>query len=949
LALAAPVAAQDGSPAAVPAGERAPDPSATSTGVSEPRADRQSDAAADPDSRIQPISSPKEEEMVITGSRIERSKLDSVGPVSVFTAEDISLSGITTMDQLLVRLPSIGAQGLNANSNNGGLGLAFVDLRNLGPSHTLVLMNGRRLPVSSSGVSDAVDINDIPVSMVERVEVLRDGASSVYGSDAVAGVVNFILKDEFQGLELDALSGLSARRDGRDVDFSLTGGRTFDQTKILFNAGWLDTNPVHDRDRTFSKMALSGTLSSSGAFIYGSSVVPEGRVSTATQGLQFFRATPQASFQRLSSPNLDQRFNYATSQFLVSPQQRLSMNLLASHPFSDAVEPYLEASYTQRASEQSLASTPLAPTSGTLKNPNGLLVPFGQFPADFRSSVLSNSLTLPGFDPNATDPNAFLVPFARRLEEAGPRMERQQADSMRLVAGVRGEVPLRSIGPWRWDAFLNYGRTTALAEAKNAVNLTRANIAADPAQCNRVPGCAVANFVGPNSVSPAALAFITDTERDHFLFHMKNAGISATGPVFELPAGAIQLALGGEYRKEDGFFQPDPVKLAGDSANNQVTLTRGSYAVRELFWEMQFPLLTAIPFAQEVSANLAGRLTDYSSFGSAYTYRYGLIWAPSSELRLRTVLSTSFKAPGITDLFGGPSDSFAIISDPCSGYGASDPNANLFKSCNAQKVPQTFVQNDPQIRETIGGNPKLRPETSDFFGMGLVWTPRFVPELAFTVDYYKVDIYHSIANPDAQFRLDSCYSRSPNVAADPGCAFFARSSTGDITRLDASLQNLGTLEARGLDFGLGYLFHAPVVGDVSLRWDANYLFRFQTRDRGNKGDALGTIGPQNGAVPKYKAVFTTGFQPRRKFFFSTNLTYLGRVYTGTTGPLDKAPGVWYLNTSLRYDLSESWSLILGIDNLLDRQPPQLLGFANSNPYSYDFTGRFGYARVSARF
>jgi iron complex outermembrane receptor protein len=903
---AAPAAAQDPAPAQPPAAPIAP-----------------ADPAAAPGA---------EEEIVVTGSRIRRTNLEGVGPVSVVSSEQIALSGINTMDELLLELPSVGFQGIGRANNNGGGGLSFIDLRSLKPERTLVLIDGHRVPVSTSGIHDAVDMNSIPTALVERVELLRDGASALYGSDAVAGVVNFVLKDEFEGLEFDVLGGMTQEFDGRQGSVGVTAGRSFGPGRLLFNATWLDSDGIWQRDRGWARNELAGT-NEAGQFLFGSATVPEGRI-----GSYFFRPDGDVPFQAFNGelPGLGHNFDYAKSQYLVSPINRASYNLHGSYEFSDRVSAYFQTAYTERDSSQRLAPTPIG-------NPGTpFAVPFNSLPLAFRQLALGDpNVPLPGvtnrgaLNVDSTDP----VSLIRRMVEAGDRIVQQDGGTLRFVAGLRGELPLSALGDWSWEAFGNYGRSEVSERAKGAINMERARQLALEGGGSRFAG---------GRLTADDVNFISYTERDRQMFHLKNVGLSTSGPLFELPAGAAQAAFGAEYRSEDGFSRPDPIKRAGNSSNPAADTTRGGFSTRELFWELELPLAKGQPLVDDLSVNLAGRFTDYSTFGSGYTYRYTASWAPSSELRVRAVSSTSFRAPSITQLFGGNADSFQILNDPCSELDAAS-DATLRANC-AQQVPDGFAQDSRQLRTNVGGNPELDSEDSQMLGLGLVWTPEFMPEFSFTADYYRIDIENGISLTAPQFALDSCY-RSQGLS-DPSCAFITRggpAASNQIELVDARYANQNKIQTKGIDAEIAYEFQMPFLGPVTVRGTGSYLLDLTERTPSGKRSLERSFTSAESSYPKFKANLATVFHPRDNVALSFNTRYISGGRSDADPPFDNAPNVWYLDSSVSYRFDETWSLVFGVRNLTDKKPPRLLDFANSNPNTYDYVGRYGYARMTARY
>ncbi len=949
------------------------------------------------------------EEIVVTGTRIGRDNLEEFGHITVLTADDIKSAGITTVDQLLFELPTVTLNGISRNDNNGGIGLAWVELRNLGVDRTLVLVNGRRFVSSSTGVSEGVDLNNIPVPMIERVEVLLDGASAAYGADAVAGVINIITKTDFEGVLLDAQAGITDKADGEQTSVSGTIGANYDKGNITFNANWMRRGEVKAKDRNWSKTPVTfayfddadgdGKITTPKyddpselalaeetelVMLCGSSIPPEGR-DVWSGG--WFSPDPDtgASFSRFGGNGCPPRYNFNTPSWATGRVDRLSLNLQADYEFAENAELYVEGLYANRHSRQQMAPVPI--TAFNTPYPNGWLVPLTNpyIPDDYMANL---------------EPGTEWLMMYRRSVETGPRIYDQEADTFRLVTGVRGDM----FNKFKWDVFFNYGRSQADNETRNQINLTKAIEAGDPALCAQKEGtgCVVANYFGAGAMSEEAADYIKFREVDRSMFDQYQVAGSVTGDVYQLPYGGLGLALGAEFRREQGYYRPSPLTVGQDNSGNLSGETQGYYQVGEAFGEISIPIVRGVTGVHDLTLDGAARFSQFNTFGSAFTYRGALSWAPVPDVRVRGTYSTAFRAPGISDLYGGSADSYEIVDDPCSNYAASgDPV--LIANCQADNVPATFAQRDQQLRTNIGGNPELDAEKAQVLSGGLVFTPTFLPAVlkgfSATADFYQIKIDNAISSVTPQIIVDECYRKEGRSEL---CDRIARGPTGDITFLDASSENVGKVDTTGLDVAVRYNFPLARVGldalgRLDLGWQGSFLFT------SNETLKAGGSEPEDGECPvgtaelddglcypfnKYAGFIDSsgGFFPKLRWTIMAGLTgeswavqsthrYIAsawdfghnfteadakKVYGddweeldagGGSDPFPQVSAMFYWDISAQYTYQDL-TLVVGVDNVMDVAPPFYyvgLGPNTSNAAGYDYLGRYIYTTLSYRF
>ncbi len=917
------------------------------------------------------------EVILVTGSRIGRDNLEEFGHIAVINADDIAVAGVSTIDELLRKLPSVTLQGINKNNNNGGDGLSFVDLRNLGIQRTLVLVNGRRFVTNGTGVSEAVDLNNIPVAMIERVEVLLDGASAIYGSDAIGGVVNIILKRDFEGARVDLFGGITTHGDGEELGASLTLGHTFERGNITTNFTYMRRGRIEQKDRDWARkpIAFFDQDEEDGPYFanIGSAAPIHGREFSYV-GYYFNEGDPLMPGGSFGQYDRDDRYNYGLAQWLTGDTERFSFTTTANYDLGDDAELFLETTYTNRDSRNQLAPQPLG-LGGTATFANGFEVPWSNpyVPDDFRAEIrglvrgsLQEAVDNGELTPEQADMQAAsavtdgTIIMARRMQDVGNRIYDTESDVFRVVGGLQGTLFDEDM---RWELFVNYGRSESNQVIRNSVNLARAYEAADPALCaaNAHRGCVVGDFFGPR-LQDDVLDYIrfTDVEvtgYDHF-----STGLSLAGDIVELWAGPLGGAIGAEFRREAGFNMPGAVTVAGDSAGNGIGLTEGDYTVGAAFAEISLPLASDMPGAHDLTVDLAARFADYSSFGNDLTTRAALSYAPSPDIRLRGVYSTAFRAPTITDLYGGAADSYETLVDPCNEWATTEGlSPDVQARCEAEGVPGDYNQNNAggtQMRTNIGGNSELGAETAAVMNVGVVLTPKFSEWLdgfSATADYYRIEIENAISNPDPQSILNRCYE---NGSSDD-CARITRNpNTSVVNELIASAQNIGLVETQGVDITVDYildlgLLGAPDAGRIELGWHGNYLMQYDETIGDNEPDEFaGKITSDAGTYTHWRWLARLAYG-LDEFTASVIYRYIGEAEVFPEVPEGHPHAtidpVGYIDVAVDYKY-EGLGVIIGAQNLLDTDPPFFLdGGTNGNAESYNFTGRFVFTRLSYEF
>jgi outer membrane receptor protein involved in Fe transport len=795
-----------------------------------------------------------ENSIIVTGSRIRRPNLDSSVPITSVGSQELTNRGDVSIGDALNELPSLRSTFSQANSTRfiGTAGLNLLDLRGLGTERTLVLVNGRRHVTSTPGSYD-VDINTIPADLLERVDVVTGGNSAIYGSDAVAGVVNFILKKDFEGFKLRGQGGVSTYGDRGTYFVSAIAGKNFldGRVNVAVAAEYAKTNPVFFRDReylgappgvgpagfevveptfrlvngvpvavpnrnnngvpntrflpagfTFNTVSLGGMVLTTCPAVTATNAAQRAAVCTGelspTSGGRFsynyaFDAAGNLVANNPANGLVDNRASGGSPLFglgasglegamLLPGLERMSGNLLISGDISPVFQPFLEAKFVRvNASQTSTQPTFIASALNPIFSVNN---PFLTAQARQTLAVITGG--------------ASTFQMQRFNIDIGTRAEDHERDTMRIVAGVAGD--LSSTGNLRYEVALNYGRTETYYETGGNVHIARFNRAtnavrntsgtivcavnADASATNDDPACVPLNVFGFGAPSQAAVDYVLHTSSRTQWAEQQNATAFLSGDtagLFELPGGPIGFAIGAEYRKEDAFSDLDDVTQSGATfLNSAATFDPPSVEIKEGFGELRIPLLRDLPFAQELSVEGAARYSDYGgTVGGVWAYNVGGIWAPVSDLRIRAGYARSVRAPNLGDLFSTRSETFANgLIDPCSQNVIND-NPNRVRNCAAAGVPTTMVVggatipwiNTPSsgVSGFNQGNPNLTPEVSKSFTVGAVLQPRFIPGFSLTIDYYKIKIENVISGLTGQAIINRCYD-DPVSIDNPFCS-----------------------------------------------------------------------------------------------------------------------------------------------------------------------------------
>ena len=944
------------------------------------------------------------EELVVTGSRIIRQDLTSSSPVATVGQAELQQSGVVNTENLLATLPQA-APGVTGTVNNGNGGVSTVNLRGLGSNRTLVLVDGKRqVPTTSGGT---VDINLIPPAMIDRIEVLTGGASAAYGSDAIAGVVNFILKRDFEGVEFRAGYSSTDEGDARTYDISSTMGASLADGRgnVILSLGYNKREPFFQGDSPQDKLLLSlgepsggapaGTLIFSGSgsnepgrvnpFVAGRFVTIPGVANNAANSALFL---PDGNLRLYrGAPDT---YNFAPVNYTQTPQERYSVTAVGRYDITENIEAFLKGNFVNSKITTQLAPTPIGSRTFrfSLDN-NPFLTPAAKTALNTLGS--STAYTIPTSSPWTagtftdvdTDGDGIFDTvtgsFNRRLTEVGPRVSVFNFYGFQMQGGLRGS--LEAING-TWEAFFGYGNThgsnallgdTSLARIQQGLLLNAAGTACqDPSN-----GCVPVNLFGQGNLSAAAANFIgtrinSSQDFEEIIAQVNLAGDTAN--FLNLPAGPIGFAVGAEYRSDEFAFRPSQDLAVGNLTGfNASPPVSGYIDVYEAYGELLVPLLKDLPFIQELNLELAGRLSSYSTQDDmTETYKIAGDWKIIDDLRLRASYNRAVRAPSVGELFAPVGNSFPTSTDPCSAQGA--PNAAVRQACINSGVAANLVgviQANQQTQTLTGGNPNLEPEIADTYTAGLVWTPSFAPGLAVTVDYFdiKIEEYFASFGGSTANVLNVCYRNTTvnGSPTSPYCSAVRRLANGSIDFVSLQLQNVAKQTNKGIDIAASYRFDVadlglPDYGSVSVRSLYTYTWenRFIPDEISQPIECEDRFGPAcngggTGVTPRHK-VHTTVTWRYGNWGVNVVWDHLDDVIDdnqGTVFTVERIGAKNYVNLSVDWSATDYAKFTVGARNITQESYPVLGGNASPSnsgyPNTYDVLGRVFFANVTLKY
>ena len=859
-----------------------------------------------------PIFEPGIEETLVygtqlTGSRIKRTAYDSSAPVDIFSAPDIELSGAQTLGELLKFVPAVSGNAISTAISNGGDGTASVTLRGLPASNTLVLINGRR--VANDGLAgESVDLNSIPPAAVERIEILKDGASAIYGSDAIAGVVNVITRNDFDGFLAETYYGETEQGDLTTQTHTLQYGAMLPRGSVFFSATLFDQDPIFSRDRKISRNADTRRLGGSDE---RSSATPDSRV-TPSGG-----STVIATANGYRAATDEDLFNYLDFTTAVVPLERNSLYGSLEYDLTSDITVSIDASYLETESEATLAPTPV-------------FTGFEQTPITVAADNIYNS-----FGQDLTD-------VRKRLVELPDRTQRNESEVSRFSAVIEGQS-----ADWYWDLSYNWSRSEASEKTLNLINADNLRRGVGPAtNClgSAIDGCVPINLLGAaGTLDPMQVDFLRAS--GEVSGYSKLAGFSGnlSGRAFEIRHGSVDVAFGAELRKESTSKRPDELLAStGTIGGTNFEATSGNRDILELYAETNVPLWKS--GVRSLNLEAALRHSDYSDFGESTNPKFGLRWRLAKGLMLRATYAEGFRAPSLNELFEGSTEEQAFINDPCT----LAANVGVLPGCNQQADP---TRN--QFLTIRGGNPDLKPETSESWGAGVVWSPLALTGLTLSIDVFQIE-QQDVVSASAQFLV------SQNARFGGFENNVERDESGNLALVTANNINVGRRRIRGADFSMTYHLPKQRWGQLTFTGNAAYINEYlASLDPGAlELDLAGTFRDEAseglGGIPQWKAQLGARWKHKR-WRGSYDLHYVSsmeELVPGTEQFRDIDSWLVHdLQLSYTFNVLQGLRATLGVDNVFDEEAPLATSAFNDNidGRTHELKGRYWYTKLSQHF
>nr|WP_229259549.1 TonB-dependent receptor [Duganella aceris] len=972
-------------------------------------------------------------QIVVTGSRLVSRGYQAPSPVSVVDGEELRLSGAQTVETLLVQSPQFSGNIYNAAGNGGSLGVVALNMRGLGEQRSLTLVNGRRYTVT--GADALTDLNTIPAALVKRVEIVTGGSSAVYGSDAIAGVINFILRDDFKGVELSSETRRDLHTNTPANQLTLTAGGNFAGDKgnavisvDYFNrggmlrqqVGWARVGfadgcvtPASFSDRAAgvplpvpAGQTCSGAGGRAGLIVANSAATPAGRFfniptyGAAESNPALNGALAAAGLRNMSSFGVtfdpgsdaaraaidpDDRYNNTAANYMQTPLRRAMVNSFVNYKFDDRSTGYIEAHYSSNRADTAIAPGGVANNVLVDTNNPYLSAPDREVLRQMDLAESGTTTIAQGTASYSTTPGDGLAVLGinRRNAEAGPRVSAYERNVFRSVIGARGTL----LEDLRYDVYYSYARTMLTERQTGNFSLSGWQNA-----MLSVGGAApLLNPFGANTLSPQALQAVTVSSKNTSVYEQQVAAGNLAGSPLDLPAGPVDVNTGFELRSNRIALTPDALNVTGDISGQGIILpVAGSTNVKELYAEMRVPVLRDAPFARQLSLNGALRYSDYSMKGSGgvWTHSLGAQWEPVHDVTVRAQIQRAIRAPNIGELYGPRNPLTPVANDSCSNrVSAAAQTAALRALCVASGVPNAAVftagvQPNAQVATLAGGNPSLAPETADTTTFGLVYTPHSIPNLAFSADFYKINVDGAVASLGGTLQnlFDLCYK----VFADANSVYCKAIHRDPVTGamgggnayVDQSLSNTGGIKTSGIDLNAVYsrdIGYGPWPGASRIEIGGNwtytreYTFTPVQEFPNLKNFCVGSFGAICGApAPKWKGIGRINWRNGpltlllRGRYTGEVLrdTYLLPLRQGSAAPAMEDVSVarikaqQYVDLSLSLKLADQMVVHFGINNLFNRDPPLLGSGAvtwalGTAPGTYELYGRsmfFGLAK-----
>lgn len=924
-------------------------------------------------------SSARVERIEVTGSRLKRTDFETGSPVTVIGRDSIDAGGFRNLGEILTTLNQADALGLTnvTNDTNGNDGSQTISLRGIGSSRTLVLVDGRRWLALGGG---QVDISQIPVAAIDRVEILADGASAIYGSDAIGGVINIITRKDFEGLELDFSHGQNFEGDGESNTYGFTLGVSNAKSNIMMNFSRVTQKAIGAGDREISSVPVAGTnlgLSAFGEFgiftVSNPNFNPDLPVSSTNSRTVNVALRPDREIDGLVPGDRTRDdfgdlvpFNFAPQNYLLTPSERNAVFVKGSHELNDNLRAFAQFTYNQRKSNTQIAAVPIT---------NFFSGPQWQIPisADSVYNPFGEEIRGSGF----------------RMSPAGPRDRYQDYDTFFGTIGFEGDNEFAGRSVY-WDVAYSRGESSRHSRGENYVNLLNLRNGLGPSfvdasgniRCGTaaapIANCVPVNFFnGVTGMTPEMVNYITYTQQSKTETGVSNLVGNVSTELFELPAGFVSAAAGFEYRTDTFNTIVDAIVAAGLGSDNFTEPTKGEKEAEEYYLELAIPLLRDVVGAKSLELSIAGRSSKFTNSGfvgmnpvkesfSNDSIKVGFTYQPFDGLMIRGNYAETFRAPSVSDLFAGGSESFGAATDLCSNSAVvSNPWATLSPEeqarCLSLGVPAGGApQQTSQVRQLLGGNPFLQPESGDTKTLGFVYTPDFVDGFDMSVDWWKITLEDVLSSVAANTIVRNCIREGDATA----CSFIERTNTGEIQTIRRSSFNLASIEIEGIDASFNYRLATDSYGTFGFNLNTTYTTSAKTT-LGALSEAQSVVGQAEGAFggPTWRLRSTAAVTWRmndidvnwsmRHTSSLTESCVIGEINAGVCNNVvlndagapvaadsfNRIGSVVYHDLSAGYALPWNATVRVGTRNLFRKDPPfSLSAFANSFLQNYDIPG-----------
>lgn len=786
------------------------------------------------------------ERIEVTGSRINRTDVETASPVTVISSVFIAQSGYNSVEEILSAQPTAAGMNLGATTNNGSGGSATVNLRGMGAQRTLVLLNGRRMVSSGTGADSAVDLNTIPVAMIKNIEILKDGASAVYGSDAIAGVVNIITKKDFVGTELTVDGSQTDKGDGTSKGISILHGLELADGNLVIGLQYSDRGEIIQSDRDFVKPGQS-------------SFIPEGSLGGKVPD-------GEGGFK-----DRETSYDYTDDSYAQTPNELLSFFTAYNTELDSDTELNVDFMYTRRESNQQMAPQPASIDLAVCQSMD----------ADPDSCIELGDTLIPELKE---------LEYRRRMTDAGPRIFEQETDTYRASIGLKGYLENDAI----WEVSATYGRNNSKDRVQNSIHAGNMEKSIYQDQSLWFSG----DPIERDTLLSQGIIYTENNEGGNEQFTLA-AGYSG------VTESDIGYAVGFETRHESGYYTPDEVTQAGESTAAQQDPTDGDYSVQSVYGEV------SVPVTDELTVEAATRYDEYSTFGGELTWKLGATYRFSDSFMIRSVAATGFRAPNVSELYGGNSGSFDYLTDPWGN------------------------EQDEQIKVNYTSDENLQPEESESFTLGAVW--EVTDGLSTTLDYWKFDITNAISRVDVQKELNACFD-----GMQASCEAINVTADGDLSQMTSALTNIGSQKNSGIDWNISF---SHELFKVTL--DTTYLIEFEQ----DGTEYTGTIDGNIGGYSEIKSNLSVQGFVTEDFTVLYSAQYIQGMDGEYYGDKFSTDNVVYHNVSASYHINDQWIVNGGVKNAFDTEPEAVLGGNDMGtvPSIYDVVGRTMFVSTTYNF